>query len=185
MFLNKLLRNFAFRLSLWYALVFALCTAILLVLLYYLVGSAFQRKDQEVILARLKEYATVYQAGGAGALEARARQENPPADDKSYYVQLISPHVSLAGFQWDPNGWGGLQPAFKKVWNQFEINRIPKTAEKDFTLAGAKMADGAVLLVGRITNNRETIWQPLRQTALPAGARMENSPSQEKLRSLG
>jgi signal transduction histidine kinase len=171
MFLNKLLRNFAFRLSLWYALIFALCAAILLVLLYYLVGSAFQRKDQEVILSQLKEYATVYQAGGAGALEARARQENPPADDKSYYVNLISPQVNFK-FPVVPDAWGfpSIQPKIEHTWNKFEINRIPKNAEKDFTLAGAKMRDGAVLLVGRITNNREMIWRPLRQTALPAGA---------------
>jgi len=117
MFLNNLLRSFAFRLSLWYALIFALSTAVLLALVYYLVGIAFQRKDQEVILAQLKEYATVYQAGGAGALRARATQENPPADDKSYYVNLNSPQVSLDGFEVVPNGWGGfdMQPAFHKV----------------------------------------------------------------------
>ena len=54
MFLNNLLRNFAFRLSLWYALIFAVSTAVLLALVYYLVGVAFQSKDKEVILARLK-----------------------------------------------------------------------------------------------------------------------------------
>src|ERR1017187_6071523 len=71
MFLNNLLRNFAFRLSLWYALIFVLCTAVLLALVYYLVGSAFQRKDQEIILAQLKQYATLYQAAGPEALRAR------------------------------------------------------------------------------------------------------------------
>ena len=87
MFLNNLLRNFAFRLSLWYALIFALSTVVLLALVYYPVGSAFQRKDGEIILAQLKEYATVYQAGGPEALRARASQNN----DKSFYVHLDSP----------------------------------------------------------------------------------------------
>jgi signal transduction histidine kinase len=171
MFLSNLLRKFAFRLSLWYALIFALSTALLLALVYYLVGIAFQRKDQEVILAQLKEYATVYQAQGAPALRARATQENPPADDKSYYVNLNSPQVSLAGFQVVPNGRGGfdMQPAFHKVWNQFEINRSPKNSEKDFAWAVAKMSDGATLVVGRITSNRDMLWEPFRQTALPTG----------------
>ena len=171
MFLNNLLRNFAFRLSLWYALIFALSTAVLLALVYYLVGSALQRKDEEVIRARLKEYATLYQAGGPEALRARALQENNPADDKSFYVHLISPQVNL-NVQVVPDGWGGsfMLPQIEKVWNQFEINRRPKNAEKDFTLTGAKMADGAVLVVGRITNNREVLWEPFRQTALPTGA---------------
>ena len=43
MFLNNPLRNFAFRLSLWYALIFALSTAALLALFYFLVANAFQR----------------------------------------------------------------------------------------------------------------------------------------------
>ncbi|MGA2555594.1 MAG: HAMP domain-containing sensor histidine kinase [Verrucomicrobiota bacterium] len=171
MFLNNLLRNFAFRLSLWYALIFALSTALLLALVYYLVGVAFQHKDQEIILAQLKEYATVYQAGGAAALEARARQENPPADDKSYYVNLNFPQVSFAGFQEVPNAWGGfdIQPAFQKTWHPFEINRSPKNSEKDFAWAEAKMSDGATLVVGRITSNRDILWEPFRQTALPIG----------------
>ncbi len=171
MFLNSLLRNFAFRLSLWYALIFVLSTAVLLALVYYLVGSALQRADEEVIRARLKEYATVYQAAGPDALRARATQENNPADDKSFYVNLLSPQVNFS-FHREPDGWGGsfMLPQIEKVWNQFEINRRPKNAEKDFTLAGANMADGAVLVVGRITNNREVLWGPFRQTALPIGA---------------
>ncbi|HXR05741.1 MAG TPA: HAMP domain-containing sensor histidine kinase [Candidatus Acidoferrum sp.] len=171
MFLSNLLRKFAFRLSLWYAMIFALSTALLLALVYYLVGIAFQRKDQEVILAQLKEYATVYQAGGATALEARARQENPPADDKSYYVNLNSPQLSFAGFAEVPNAWGGfdIQPAFQKTWHPFEINRSPKNSEKDFAWAQAKMSDGATLVVGRIASNRDVLWEPFRQTALPTG----------------
>ncbi|MGD1085954.1 MAG: ATP-binding protein [Verrucomicrobiota bacterium] len=170
MFLNNLLRNFAFRLSLWYALIFALSTAVLLALIYFLVANAFQRKDQEIILAQLKEYATVYQAGGAQALQARARQENDPASDKSFFVSLKSPQVSLS-LRLVPDAWGGfLQPNIEQVWNQFEINRSPKNSEKDFAWAGVKMPDGAVLVVGRITNNRDILWEPFRQTALPTGA---------------
>jgi len=161
---RKIFRSFAFRLSLWYALIFALSAAVLLGLVYYLVGIAFQRKDQEVILAQLKEYATVYQAGGARALQARAVQENNPADDKSFYVKLISPQVSLS-VQEAPDGWAGFH--LERDWNQFEINRTPKDAEKDFVYKGVKMSDGAVLFVGRISNNREMLWRPFRQTALP------------------
>jgi signal transduction histidine kinase len=171
MFLNNLHRNFAFRLSLWYALIFAISTAVLMALVYYLVGRAFERKDQEIILHQLKEYATLYQDRGPEALRARATQENNPADDKSFYVNLVSPQVNF-NLQLVPDGWGGsmMLPKFEETWNKFEINRRPKNAEKDFTLAGAKMADGAVLVVGRITNNRDILWEPFRQTALPTGA---------------
>jgi len=171
MFSNNLLRNFAFRLSLWYALIFVLSIAVLMALVYYLVGNAFERKDQEIILHQLKEYATVYQDRGPEALRARATQENNPADDKSFYVNLISPQLNL-NIQVIPDDWRGpiLPPQIELTWNKFEINRLPKNAEKDFTLAGAKMPDGALLYVGRITNNRDILWEPFRQTALPIGA---------------
>jgi signal transduction histidine kinase len=158
MFLNNLFRNFAFRLSLWYALIFAVSTAFLLALVYYLVVSALYHKDQEVIGAQLNEYATVYRTGGARALQARA------AGDKTFYVNLISPQVSVA-LRVEPDGWSGFQ--LERGWNEFEINRAPKDAEKDFTWKGFKLPDGAILVVGRITNNREVLWQPFRQTALP------------------
>jgi signal transduction histidine kinase len=171
MFLNNpLLRTFAFRLSLWYALIFALSAAALLGLCSLLVAHAFQSKDQEIILTQLKEYVTVYQTGGARALQARATAENDPANDKAFFVALKSPQLALS-LQVTPNGWGGfdMQPNIQKFWNQFEINRSPKSADKDFAWAGWKSPDGAALLVGRITDNRETFWQPFRETALPTG----------------
>ena len=103
-------------------------------------------------------------------MQARAHQENNSADDKSFYVNLRSPQVNF-NIQVVPDGWGGviMQPSLQKVWNQFEINRLPKNDEKDFLLTGVNMPDGATLVVGRITNNREVLWQPFRQTALPTG----------------
>ncbi len=51
--------------------------------------------------------------------------------------------------------------------HQFEINRVPKNAEKDFAWVPAKLPDGALLIVGRITNNRDLLWKPARETFLP------------------
>jgi len=86
MFSNQpsLLRSFAVRLSLWYALIFVLSTGALLVLVYYLVAHEFHGKDQEIILAKMREYAAVYQAGGADALTATALQENNPTDENPF-----------------------------------------------------------------------------------------------------
>jgi signal transduction histidine kinase len=162
----NLLRSFAVRLSLWYALIFAISTAALLVLVYYLVAHEFQGKDQEIILAKLKEYAALYQAGGANALSAAALQENNPSDEKSFYVNLISPHFSRPIIV--PDEWLGfrLKPGGLEL-RQFEINRVPKNKEKDYAIALAQMPDGAKLWVGRSTNNRDLLWEPVRRTVLP------------------
>jgi signal transduction histidine kinase len=168
--LNRLSRNFAFRLSLWYALFFAAGTAVLFALVYYLAAQEFERKDKEVILAKLKEYATVYQAGGTAALKQRAFQENDPANDKSFYVNLVTPQLVLPILV--PDDWGSFQiePRPVGLWRQLEINRVPKDAQKDFALAQIRLSDGAVLQVGRSINNRDVLGQPLRRTVLPVGA---------------
>jgi signal transduction histidine kinase len=135
-------------------------------MVYYLVAHELQSKDQEIILAKLREYAAVYQAGGADALSATALQENNPADDKSLYVNLISPHYSRPIIV--PDEWLGfrLKPGGLEL-RQFEINRVPKNAEKDFAFAKAEMPGGAVLVVGRSTSNRDLLWEPVRRTVLP------------------
>src|ERR1700733_3502644 len=112
---RKLLRSFAFRLSLWYALIFAVSASVLLLLIYFLANSALQRKDQEIIQSKLNEYEAVYIAGGARALQSRAVKENNPSDDKSFYVNLISPQVSLS-VHVTPNGWDGFN--LERDWNQ-------------------------------------------------------------------
>jgi signal transduction histidine kinase len=162
----SLLRSFAFRLSLWYALIFTLSTAALLVLVYYLVAHEFHAKDQEIILTKLREYAAVYQGGGAEALTQTAIQENNPSEEKSFYVNLVSPHFSQPIIV--PDEWHGfrLQPGGLEL-RQFEINRVPKNAERDFAFAKAQMPGGAVLVVGRSMNNQDLLWEPVRRTVLP------------------
>ena len=61
-------RSFAVRLTLGYAMIFTLSAVVLFGLLYVLLASALERKDREVIEARLKECAAVYANGGLPAL---------------------------------------------------------------------------------------------------------------------
>jgi heavy metal sensor kinase len=163
---RKLFRSFAFRLSLWYALVFAVSAGALLLLVYYLVASALQRKDEEIIRSKLKEYSTVYEAGGLPALQSVATHENNPSDERSFYVNLITKRYSNLIFI--PDGWMGftIMPGHLEV-RQFEITRVPKNAERDYAFVAAPMSDGSRLVVGRSTNNRDLLWQPVRATALP------------------
>lgn len=163
-----LLRSVAFRLSLWYALLFAAGTALLLVMVYYMVERELESKEHEIILSRLKEYATVYQAAGSEGLKQRVLRENKPGDEKAFYVNLITPQITIPILV--PDEWGGFVPEHRVgVWKQMEINRFRKDAEKDFALAQVEMPNGAVLQVGRSINTRQALWAPFRRTALPAG----------------
>jgi signal transduction histidine kinase len=163
---RKLFRSFAFRLSLWYALVFTVSAGVLLLLVYYLVANALRNKDEEVIRSKLKEYAALYVAGGLPTLQGVATQENNPADDRAFYVDLVTKRYSNPILV--PDGWMNfrLQPGHLEV-QEYEISRIPKNNERDYSFMAASMPDGSRLVVGRSTNNRDLLWQPARATALP------------------
>jgi signal transduction histidine kinase len=164
---RKLVRSFAFRLSLWYALVFAASAGALLLLVYYLAATALYHKDQEIIVSKLKEYEAVYLAGGLPFLQSIATRENNPSDERSFYVILVSQRYSNPIFV--PDGWMSfkIMPPQLEV-RQFEITRVPKNAERDYAFAPADLPGGLRLFVGRSTNNRALLWGSVRETALPA-----------------
>src|SRR5437879_523460 len=87
--LDPLRRNVGVRLSLWYALVFTLSSLALLTLAYYVLAAAIGRKDREVLEARLKEVATVYQAGGSRAVRDWVNNQ-PPQLRHSLYIRLVN-----------------------------------------------------------------------------------------------
>ncbi len=169
--LDRPWRNIAVRLSLWYALIFALSAAALLALVYYLVGREFVRKDQEIILAKLKEYATVYQAGGAQSLSQRAHQENQPGDNRAFYVRLVTQDPQIVVPIIVPDEWGQfkLERRVYGPWQEMEINYTPKDSKEVFALAQVRLPDGGLLQVGRRTNYREVLLQPFRRTVVPVG----------------
>jgi signal transduction histidine kinase len=166
---RKLFRSFAFRLSLWYALVFAVSAAVLVLVVYYLVASALQDKDEEVILTKLKEYAALYIGGGLPALQSVATHENNPSDERAFYVDLVTKRYSNPILV--PDGWLNfkIMPGHLEL-QEYEISRVPKNNERDYTYVAARMPDGSRLVVGRSTNNRNLLWQPAKATALPVTA---------------
>ena len=166
--LLHLKRSFSLRLNMWYALVFCLSTAGLFGLVYYLLAAAIEQKEREVLLARLKEYAAIYQTRGALAMQNWIARDNASPEEKSLFVRIIKGGSSITSFRVPPEWvtFKGPEPNVIGAGRQFEVNRIPKDAEKDFALGQATLFDGAVLQVGRSTNNRETLLKPFRRSFL-------------------
>jgi signal transduction histidine kinase len=166
--LNNLARSFTFRLSLGYATLFTFSAVILFGLLYLLLASTLQRKDQEVIEARLRECAAVYDSGGLVALQELVQRSRVSEQEKSFFIRLAGQQGSVL-FLTAPKDWvqfdasaldRGGDPS-RLVWL-----RIPKDEQNDFTVAAMRLPDGSVLQVGRSTNNRVTLLQPFRRDFL-------------------
>ena len=165
---ERLARSFTFRLSFGYAALFTLSAVILFGLLYLLLASTLQSKDHEIIEARLRECAAVYDNGGLAALQDLVQRSRDSDKDKSFFVRLAGQRGSV------------LLLAVPDDWVQFDTSaldrggdlsrlvwlRIPKDEERDFTVAAMRLPDGSVLQVGRSTNNREILLQAFRRDFL-------------------
>ncbi len=168
--LDNLRRNIALRLSLWYALVFTLTSLALLAFAYYLLAAAIGSKDREVLEARLKEAAAVYDASGVNALRNWVLSQ-PPAVQKTLFVRLMNVFNAPA-YVSVPEDWVALRNV-PSVWgSRSEVGvflRIPQNEERDFILAQAKLPDGSLLQLGRTTDSRQALLNPVRRSFLEAG----------------
>jgi signal transduction histidine kinase len=166
--LERLARSFTFRLSVGYAALFTLSAVILFGLLYLLLAATLQSKDQEVIEARLRECAAVYDGGGLAALQDLVQRSRDSDKDKSFFVRLAGQGGSVLllaapddWVQFDTSALDRGGDVSRLVWL-----RIPKDQERDFTVAAMRLSDRSDLQVGRSTNNREVLFQPFRRNFL-------------------
>jgi signal transduction histidine kinase len=168
--LEPLRRNIGVRLSLWYALIFTLSSLALLVFAYYLLAAAVGSKDSEVLEARLKEAAAVYNSGGIGELRSWV-QNQPPAFQKTMFVRWLNVFNTVSLVLSAPEDWVTFKdvPTWEGYRRQVGVIRIPQNAERDFTLKSAVLADGSLLQVGRIANSREALLNPVRRSFLVVG----------------
>jgi signal transduction histidine kinase len=164
---SRLLERFgaslALRLNLWHATIFIASSSVLFALLYFFLAQAVERKDREVIDAKIREYALIYQGGGLPALRGWIARNQESRRERPFFVRLTSPFGEV------------LLLTVPEDWITFDISRaargrgvvgwirVPKDAESDFTLSSTRLSDGSLLQLGRSANNRETLLQPLRR----------------------
>jgi signal transduction histidine kinase len=168
--LESLRRNIGLRLSLLYALIFTTSSVALLALAYYLLAVAVEAKDREVLEARLKEAAVVYQAGGVNALQAWVRSQ-PEQAQKTMFVRLLNPASNSSRIISAPEDWLAFKdvPGWEGLFRTRYI-RLPQNAERDYTLGSVEMPGGWMLQIGRTTNSREAILNPIRRSFLIIGS---------------
>ena len=158
------------RLSLWYATLFTGSVAVLFAVAYLLMARALAAKDAEILESKLKEYGTLYQAGGLGVLRASVDRERGNAGGTPLLIRLLG-RGNVVTFASVPEGWiqlAGYERDWMGVARPVEVVRIPSGAEQELTLGSALQPDGTLLQIGRITNNREMVLGPFRKSITSA-----------------
>ena len=167
MFSSRALRqfwgSFALRLSLWYAGVFTLCAAVLFGLLYLFVVRSFERGEQTILSARLQECAALYERGGVAALDGLVRHNQSSGGDGGFFILVTRGRdgVVLSSSPFDLTRLAKrAADAGLRVPTPGELLRIPLDTSSDLLLVSTNLRDGAVLRVGRITNNVAALLRP-------------------------
>jgi signal transduction histidine kinase len=169
--LLDLRRNVGVRLSLWYAFIFTLSGVALLTLAYYLLVAAISSKDKEVLEARLKEVAALCEAGGVNALRNWVRSQ-PQQVQQTLLVRLVNPFNQVV-YASAPSDWVAVRDiptSSPGLRQRVEVARIPQSAERDFTIGSIQLSGGSVLQIGRTTDSRQALLDPVRHNFYLAGA---------------
>jgi signal transduction histidine kinase len=159
--LNRIWQSFTFRLSLWFAGTFTVSAVILFALLYIFLTSFFEQSEREIIQARLKECAAVYETRGLMELNALVHRTEFDRNEGPFFVRVTGPQRSVlllvAPRDWlaETGSAAAANGAGQNAWL-----RIPKDDRSEFIIASTQLSDGSILQVGRSINRSETLLGP-------------------------
>jgi signal transduction histidine kinase len=165
--ISRVWQNFAVRLSLWFAACFTISAVILFALLYVLLTSFFEQSEREIIQARLKECAAVYETRGLPALNDLVHRTGFDQNEGPFFVRVMGPQRSVMLLV-APEEW--VREA-KKAVDENDISpnawiQIPKDDRTEFIVAKTLLSDGSILQVGRSINRSETLLGPFMRSFL-------------------
>src|ERR1700745_197574 len=165
--IRRIWQSFAVRLSLLFAAAFTISAAILFALLYLLLTSFFEQSEREIIQARLKECAAVYEARGLPALNDLVHRTEFYQNEGPFFVRVTGPERSVLLLV-APEDWireaktaVDANDASQNAWLQ-----IPKDDRSEFIIAKTVLSDGSILQVGRSMNRSETLLGPFMSSFL-------------------
>ena len=86
---ERLQHALAYRLAVWYAVLFLVSVGALAGLTYLLLDASLQQRDHEIIQSTTQRYATAYERGGLGAVEAAIQSEQATGRYEPLLVRVL------------------------------------------------------------------------------------------------
>jgi heavy metal sensor kinase len=154
----KRLRNYsktlAFRLTLWYAGVFAVCSCIAFLLFYTLITSVFRERTDQELLAQAREFSATLTTRGMEAVRNLAMLEAQAAGVKKVFFRLLSSRGETFSSS-NMSYWQDIdirEAAVKQLLrdrkNVFETVTVPNRKEKVRVLH-TMVGTGVILQIGQ------------------------------------
>ena len=174
--IDRFRRSLAARLSLWFAALFAAGFTAIFILLYVLLGQQIDTREFEALRLRLQQYADIYEARGLAGVRERIAEDSEAPNVRSLFVRLVGPRGNAVWgkippdwIEQDtrrvavPDGWGGWN--VRRMYNL----RVPRDQQRDLSVVSTVLPDGLLLQVGRSSDSRATLLEPLRAMFFKVG----------------
>jgi signal transduction histidine kinase len=167
---NRLRQSLAFRLAVQNTLVFALVSALMFSVLYWLLAGAWDARERAALDRRAEDFAGSYAEGGIAGVLLRINTD-PPSETRPLFVRITRPDNLPIFTKW-PDDW--IESQVQQLLPGWQIKqpivRIPQNAERDYTFVSRKLPDGWVLHVGRLMDSPAVFLAPLRHAFALVGA---------------
>jgi len=135
---NRSRYRWPLALTLWYSTLFVLGSIVIVLLTYVLTAASLAQRDQQIIQAKLGEYAAVYSRGGVRALAATVQAEQRTAPER-LFVRVVG-----AGSE-------AIVLSDRGDWDPARMET-----------ASLRLLDGTLVQVGKSTEAREDILSRFR-----------------------
>lgn len=190
---DRLTRAFGVRLALWYFVLFAGGSVLILTIAYALLAASLRARDREVIESTLVRYARTYERGGLGALNRLIAADRQTAGYEPLLVRVSAGSESVL-FLSMPADWNTFDrsqlAAGEDGWSEISAGASDERLE----VASVRLPGGTLFQVGKSTRSRDELLERFRGLALLllgavvmaglAGGRMLTWSALQPLRSL-
>lgn len=89
--LSHMRKSVSFRIAVWYSILFPFSTLLVMGVFYFLLASNENRKDRQILHAKLDEFTTQYDEGGLKALKRAIRRDREQDKRVSLFVRIAGP----------------------------------------------------------------------------------------------
>jgi signal transduction histidine kinase len=166
-------RSVAARLSVWFATLFTVGFCAIFALLYWTLERHMEERDVEGLKLTLGQYSEIYLASGLPGLQQRVALDSRMPHVRSLFIRIVGPTGNALWVNVPPD-W--IESDVQRVvipggWAEKSIRtvKIPRDEQQDLAVATESLPGGVMLQVGRSTDSRMVLLEPLRRTFLWVG----------------
>ncbi len=170
---NRLKGTLAFRLTLWYAMIFSLSALVVFLAIFLLIRAVVHKQRDHSLRAELKEFSMIQTAGGLDKLKEGMLWEVGSEGAQNIFLRIISEDGRELATT-DLSAWEGLRPGktcieklkLSGADHLFETLRLPKQFYPVRVVSGS-IGNGLMLQFGQSLGEDEAFLGILRNVFIP------------------